>query len=231
MFSAMNDLRRCSYCIPGTITKTGPGAAMNNDQLTFFHEDDDQPRGVLISKDKLYLSLVGIILLLVITFSLGVERGKKVALTTRKQILHELQLIETATADAIKVAPPQGSTAVEIVTETTIPVSPRSSVIAAQSEVAQTVPTVPAVAPKPEDKPVAVKPQQGNYTIQLASYGKNSYAQAEADRLIKEGYQAFVVQKGKYVILCAGRFATSAVAQETRTRLRKKYKDCFIRKL
>jgi len=204
---------------------------MNNDQLTFFHEDDDQPRGVMISKDKLYLSLVGMILLLVITFSLGVERGKKVALTTRKQILHELQLIETATADAIKTAPPQGATAVEIVTETTIPVMPRATGSVTQPGVQTAVSTVPTVPAKAQDKKPAVDNAQGNYTIQLASYGKNAYAQAEADRLIKEGYQAFVVQKGKYVILCAGRFATSAAAQEMRTKLRKKYKDCFIRKL
>jgi len=201
---------------------------MNNDQLTFFHEEDDQPRGVLISKDKLYLSLVGIILLLVITFSLGVERGKKVASTTRKQILQELQLIETATADAVKISPPDGVTSVEIVTETGIPSLPPQ--MTAQKPVGKTT-TVPTVAAKTPEKPVEQAKLQGNYTIQVASYGKASYAQTEADRLKKEGFDAFVIQKGKYVILCVGRFPASASAQDVRLKLKKKYKDCFIRKL
>jgi cell division septation protein DedD len=79
-------------------------------------------------------------------------------------------------------------------------------------------------------KPVAVK-QEGQYTIQVASFKASSYAKKEAELLNKRGLKALTFNKGKFIILCVGNFPNKEEAQPLLSELRKYYKSCYIRRL
>jgi cell division septation protein DedD len=73
----------------------------------------------------------------------------------------------------------------------------------------------------------------GSYTIQLASYMNTKDAQAAAQSLRKKGFTAVILTKGKYSVLCVGRFSNKEKAQALLSEFRKNssYKDSFIRRL
>ena len=52
---------------------------MDKDQLSFFDENNfENGKKLIVSIDKVYIALVIVVLLTVVSFSLGVERGKKI---------------------------------------------------------------------------------------------------------------------------------------------------------
>lgn len=69
------------------------------------------------------------------------------------------------------------------------------------------------------------------YTIQLASYQNNSSAKKEAETLKKKGLLPLVSSKGRYTVLCVGNFTGKRNALALLPELKKRYNDCFIRKL
>jgi hypothetical protein len=70
-----------------------------------------------------------------------------------------------------------------------------------------------------------------NYTIQIASYQTKTYAQKEAESLKKRGFASLVLPKGTYTIVCVGNFADEKTARPLLSKLKKRYQDCFIRRL
>ena len=80
-------------------------------------------------------------------------------------------------------------------------------------------------------KQAAVLPQGAGYTIQVASFKTDSYAQKEIKLLRKRGYEAVTLNKGEYVILCVGNFSDKEKAQSLLSELKRYYKDCSIRRL
>ena len=69
------------------------------------------------------------------------------------------------------------------------------------------------------------------YTIQVASFKKEAYVKEEAKRLKSKGYETIIIPKGKWIILCVGKFEDKKEAEVLRKELRKKYGDCIIRRL
>ncbi|MBC8436526.1 MAG: SPOR domain-containing protein, partial [Candidatus Omnitrophica bacterium] len=67
--------------------------------------------------------------------------------------------------------------------------------------------------------------------IQLASYKARKFADKEAEVLKKKGLTAFVLYKGDYVILCAGKFSDKEEARNSMSQLKTRYKDCYLRRL
>lgn len=82
-----------------------------------------------------------------------------------------------------------------------------------------------------QENALALKDPAGGYTIQLASYKAKKFADKEAEALKEKGLAAFVLYKGDYVILCAGRFADKEEARNSMSQLKKRYKDCILRRL
>jgi cell division septation protein DedD len=74
-------------------------------------------------------------------------------------------------------------------------------------------------------------PLASGFTVQIASYQKREYAQREALSLNKRGITAIVIPKGSYFILCAGRFSDRRDAEQLLGRLKKQYRDCWIRRM
>ena len=158
-------------------------------QLSLFQEPKKERRRITFSIDKLYIFSVLFILSLVVSFSLGVERGKTIRL--------------------------------------------KNSVVKKDIEINKS-PQLP-----PENKSLKIKeaPEEDIkekevfYSIQLATYTKKEIAEAEAEKLKRKGLNPLLLKKGKYLILCVGKFETKEEAKNLLVNLKKRYTDCFLRKL
>lgn len=135
--------------------------------------------------EKTILIIIGIVITGIISFSLGVEKGKSrsVQLPVKKNIEKEINAAEQRTIN-------KDQTSNE---------------------------------PEP--------PEKQDYIIQLASYKTKAYAQKEAEALKKKGLSPLVLSKGNYVVLCIGNFSNRQTAQSLLSELKKRYKDCYIRRL
>ncbi len=93
---------------------------------------------------------------------------------------------------------------------------------------------------QPEEMPVEEKedvvpefeqmPLSG-YTVQVASYTSEDFANGRVDKLRSEGYEAFTLHKGSYYIMCIGKFRDKENATFEMKKLRKQYSDCLVRKI
>ena len=75
------------------------------------------------------------------------------------------------------------------------------------------------------------KDNKGKYIIRVASYLKESAAKREEKYLKQKGFSAKLLKKGKYTVIYVGKFINKKEAERAKNFLRKKYKDCFIRRL
>lgn len=76
-----------------------------------------------------------------------------------------------------------------------------------------------------------VKSKEMQYTVQVASILRSENVKKELARLENKGYSAFGLLKGKYTVVCVGKFIARHKAQEALAKLKTKYPDCQIRKL
>lgn len=92
-----------------------------------------------------------------------------------------------------------------------------------------------AVSTQPGAKAVisnAQKPIASSiYTIQVASISQSENVKKELSNLKNKGYSAFSLSKGKYMVICVGRFNVKTEAQNNLEKLKNKYPDCQIRRL
>jgi len=143
-----------------------------------------------------------LIIAIIISFALGVEKGKKVS----KENVSTRFLAEST-------LPSQ-----EIQKE--IPVK--------KEEIIET----PVENKKIEKEKKSDTIMTSGYIIQVASYKKNSsYIQKEVEKLQSNGYKTITVAGGDYMGICAGMFSDREEAQKHLKELQRTYKDCFIRKI
>ncbi|MDD5594888.1 MAG: SPOR domain-containing protein [Candidatus Omnitrophica bacterium] len=145
--------------------------------------------------EKAIILVMFFIISSIVSFSLGVERGKTIAL--RKNGLN----IELAEANL-----PQKK---------------------AQAAVLTTLPAVKV----PEKTVTPLQNFIQNYTIQVATFATKVGADKEAAIFKKKGLPTLVFSKGKYTILCVGKFADKETAKPTLSELKKQYRDCFVRRI
>lgn len=165
-----------------------------------------------LSLENVVIAGIFMLMIMIFAFSLGVERGRKIVLVNSG------------------IPTPNGTIT-----------SSQKDIFTAQPLAPQNTHTSNTATPRPllEKKKVeeAIEdPAQndfpsGVYTIQVASFKKNEYAQKEAGMLRKKGYEIFVVSKGKYSIVCVGKFSEKNEAKVSLNRLIKTYKDSIVRRL
>ena len=174
-----------------------------------------------LAYEDLVLAAVGALMVVVLGFCAGVERGRYLVVA--------------------QVAP-QGLPSV--------PGEPTSAVSVSTRPVAPVAPLVPApVAPRPLQmgpRPPLAKPLHtasptkvaqsapatgGRYVVQVASFSDRPSAEAAQRRVTQQGLQGMVAAKGRYYVLYASGFSTYAQASEAASQLRQAYQDCFVRKL
>lgn len=189
----------------------------NTSQLELFSKSDEcsykptAPRvsffSLLRGHERLIITLIGFLITGIISFSLGVEKGKRIA-SIQKQTVNLIDVAQKKTIQPTNIAKAQAQAAPVLKQET--------------------------AASNIEDKPVSDKQlSSGIYTIQLASYKNAKDAQLAAQSLRKKGFTALILTKGKYSVLCVGRFPDKEKAAALLAQFKKSpnYKDSYIRRL
>jgi len=178
---------------------------VDNEQLYLFglKKDPITQKGrfkVILPLDTLIFLSVALIILFVIFFSLGVEKGKKFASAVIAQTPTEtVSNNQDKQKSALRLPLPKE-----------------------QGNLAQ---------PKEKTDTKNIDKLKDAFHIQIASFGKENAAQKEAESLIKTGYSVEIRKSGKYVVVYVGGFTNRKEAAEKMKSLKKKYKDCILRRL
>lgn len=221
-------------------------------QFELFPGASEKPQGtperlrlfkdLTLSSENIIVLGIVFVMSMVVFFSLGVERGKRVVkkelsqpFNTQVTTLNK-PMAPQATSGRISQKtlavqqPAQNITAPinRVVPMTTNPMPPVT--------IAKTVNAVAPVAlPKQlaaisKDVSQVVQNLNVGFTVQVASYKADSAANREADNLRKKGFEVFVLPKGDYFILCVGKFAQSNEAKKFSGKLKSRYKDNMVRR-
>ena len=70
-----------------------------------------------------------------------------------------------------------------------------------------------------------------SFTIQVASVAQKGSITSELTRLKNKGYAGFSLAKGKYTIICVGTYGGKAEAQNSLKKIKNYYPDSMIRRL
>lgn len=179
-------------------------------QATKYKASRDRPSRSFLNRiwayEKVILVTMAVIIIGLVSFSMGVAKGKKSALKKDFRfdtVNKKNQPVEYRPTDSVL---SQSQLVPEAKSKTTL-------------EKPKTV-----VPRKPEDS-------LQEYAIQLASYKNRSSAQREAEALNKRGFSALVVRKGEYLVLLVSGFSDKKTARATLSQLEKRYHGCFIRRM
>lgn len=176
----------------------------NSEQIEIFSLNETPQKNVEKRKsfltfiwghEKIVLSIICLLIICVVSYSLGFEKGKKSALLN-KQL-------------------PQKKD------EAVLPVKKETVIKQLPVKIPITVATTK----------ISTVTAQKNYTIQVATFKSETFAKKEAESLKNKGFQTIIVPKNNYVQLCVGQFIDREEASTHLRELKKKYLDCFIRRL
>lgn len=164
-----------------------------------------------VAYEDAVFTLLGLVLVLLAGFCVGVERGKRLGPEPAV-----LQMAGVAAAREIVPAPEAPS------------VAPSQTAHPAQARKA--LPVIPAgVSPAPAVSSAATESNKGGFAIQLATYVGQNAAQEEVKRLAKKGIRAQVLKQGRYYELRASGYRSRSEAKQALAALRKSYPDAFMK--
>lgn len=161
--------------------------------------------------EKTILLAIAFIIASIGSFSLGVEKGKKIALLKITPQIEQAQSIKTKPIIMpVKTNQQQNQAAGSEINQKTTPQPVRqdNGIIGRQP----------------------IKPSE-QYTIQIASFQGRKFADKEAEILKKKGLTPRISAKGGYSVIYVGSFPNKETAKSLLTKLKKRYKDCFLRRL
>jgi len=171
-----------------------------------------------ISFDKLILFSIGSLVLFVLIYSFGYERGRSAAEHRLKALTQEVDTIiplQELVAESI-------DESIEISVANPVPSSNTSR------DEERTASSIAKEIPLSRPSRLAV---DGKYTIQVSTILSKERAAIEIKRLQIKGLDAFVVQRGRFYEICIGSFATVSHAKKLlqRFHLEGPYFDAFVR--
>ncbi|MFA5060463.1 MAG: SPOR domain-containing protein [Candidatus Omnitrophota bacterium] len=200
-------------------------------------EKEEKPRyffsSLTLSLENVAVVGIFVLLSVIVSFSFGVERGKRIAVATPKSIkeipaptpaVNSKNVFSPSDNKVITMNTKAVTTKQLVVNKTALPI------VAAQNKNQQIAKLLPAVN-SPAVARQDIKLSSGAYTIQVASYKKIEVARREAGRLTGKGHDIFVLPKGNYAIICVGKFSNEGQAKALLSKLRQTYKDCLVRRL
>jgi len=172
-------------------------------------------RQFVLTYDRVILLCIGILILLVLIYSFGYERGEKRA---RRELKAVSAGVATVTVHASDGQEERRVVITETRPERPVPVQKKTGEVDRKMESVQT---------KSEDDIFTA----GRYTIQIATVLSQSRAEEEVELLEKEGLVSFFVERGRFFEVCIGSFNTVASARDLLERYHASgpYFDAFIR--
>ncbi len=195
-----------------------PGASPHKEKSQFSFQ------AWALTVENMVVVCVVFLMALIIAFAFGVEQGKRLQISQADSVaVPEVSLKSTQPSVVQQVEEPVISAAA------VDPVGAAKMVIAktAEDDFLKNA-EKGADAEKSVDKTPSL---DTIHTIQVASFQQQERADREAGTLVKKGFDAFVVKKGSYYIVCVGKYNERSQAMRTFKDMRKIYKDCLIRSL
>lgn len=167
---------------------------------------------ITLSFDKVVISTISLVVLLTITFAMGVEKGKQKAAQASAALKAESSEKVVIQQEWSQTSETQDSSDFDSTQQNdSTPVEATDSYETVASTITPTVPVIPQ----------ATEAENKRYRIQLVTYLKRSAAQRTSDQLQKKGYDSYVKQSGKYFVLNVGPFIGKQDAEQVLPRLRK----------
>lgn len=158
---------------------------------------------ITIHLDTIIFLCIINVLVLVVSFSIGMEKGRKIAQKSAKPIIKESNIQIVQKRAPIVKKPIIGATVKQKPS--------KKKQLEVEKEKSQTI--------------------LDSYVVQLASYSREQLAKSEKKHLDRMGLTAIISKKGKYNVLYVGKFISKEEAEKTKTKLRNRYSDCFVKKL
>lgn len=173
----------------------------------FRHDMAFRKRIVLtLSYENMVMLFIIVIMLTVVFFSLGVEKGKRVALKNPAPV----------TAEAYHRKPDRQ--------ELRVP--------AEETGLTEKSPTGEPDTRQPvEEEKEARSAPLGTYTIQVVAFKKEKSAQKEIELIKRKGHEAFMIPTKDWFQVCVGRYANTEEARGDLDELKSNYPTCYIRKI
>ncbi|MFZ2385267.1 MAG: SPOR domain-containing protein [Candidatus Omnitrophota bacterium] len=170
--------------------------------------------------EKIVLFSILLLAVAVVSFIAGVEKGKT-AVLKRLAVLRQEQLSAGSARTAVL---PQAQ------------VSRNAAVVDAQARTSALPSDKPpeAVSQAQSSDSRISKPLpriSGKYTVQLASYRSREQALKDARLLQKRGLAPAVIYMRPFYVLCSGSFQDKRTADLWRLKIKKQYRDCYVRRL
>jgi hypothetical protein len=175
---------------------------------------------VTLTLDKLLLIFISQVIIFALTYSFGVEHGKKMMEKNLESLL------------------PAHSDVVSLSRETPVPSTENGeTIINFKQEPANEAETAPVQSSDQETAvpksafPVVDLTKKGTYTIQLVTYADEKQAIQEITRLKSKGHDSFVILSGHYYQVCANYFENQAKARSFLKQFNElsRYPDAYVR--
>ena len=195
-----------------------------------------RPRYVLtsftLSLENIIVLIVCMIMATVLSFSLGVENGKKYVknLPEKSQPMRQSQENDSTTTyvesqkESIKNKSSEqknGQGSIKSLTAAAITRNAPNSRLNKNLALNQKISKIGS----------SQVDQRKSYTVQVGTYREKKFAIEEAGKLKSKGYQPLLFPKGDQIILCVGKFIHVDDAKKIIDKLKGKYKDCLVRRI
>ena len=187
-------------------------------------------RHISLSLDKAILFSIGFVILFVLTFSFGFERGKRTAEQRIQALTAHIETIPQVPTLPEVSTTPQGQ-------ENDEQVRGQATVQAARFSRQEELDQVHAKSVIESSGKTAADQKNksiipvGKYTIQVATAVSKDRAEKEVMKLGSKGHQPFFVQRGRFFEVCVGSFDTVVSAKSLLNEFKSKglYSDAFVR--
>lgn len=177
---------------------------------------------VSFTLDKGLFGLIGLMAIFVLTYSFGVEQGKR-AMEFQSKTLTSMPA-QASPQKTLQSAPGDPQEGIVLMVDQT-------KGITSQARATEPEANEPVSREIPAKLAAAKSVPGGSYTVQLVTYKLEAQAQREIERLKTSGRNGFVIPSGRYYQVCADRFQTRGEAASAlkRLRLENRYHDAFVR--
>ena len=165
---------------------------------------------ISVSPDTVIVIIIGVLMVNLSTFVLGIEKGKSIARNSDDKNI---------------VVQPLGNAVV--------PMKQKRSLDVPAVTIEQKVQGKKTKIKTIEQKQIVnnVGNSASEYIIQLVTYSSDSSAHKEVSRLNDIGLNGHVLKSGVYYIVYAGTYNSKMIAKKKLAMFKERYKDCFVRLL
>ena len=193
-------------------------------------QDTDKPKFLLatltLSTESLVILIILGIMIALFSFSLGVEKGKRLAAQSLDEKVAAAWNVGGRRLAAAPTTP--------AVTHGTIPAVPQSKVTGnygfVRPNLSSKATTAVAKTAVVKSPPTTVAGVTGKWTLQVATYKNENYAQQEALGLKAKGYPTFIIKSKDFYLVCLGQYGSQTQAETLLKKVQAKYRGSQVRR-